>query len=471
MKKNNSEKEYKHIILVSIDTLRADCITAVAKSPFLNKFAPSKDFQTTSLDWLIKNGTFFNYCITAAPYTTASHAAYFTGCWPKNNSVYEFYNRRISRPTIFQIASKLGWKTIFQTDFPIILGKNIGFTKSVDEYFIEDENGAFDCLQSESNQKTFSFFHFGGVHYPYGFHNTKFAPKDYPEKITSLEKQLEIDSDELPDDILDESYRDKKEKDLLLRYKKIVDVLYSKKDYDTLHRLYVEGIDYFMKHRFDRFFNKLIKFVDKNNALLVVFADHGENWDDDSRGHSNSISPGVLRVPLIFYGKGIPKGRMVDSLVRTIDLTPTLAEILSAKGSFDGKSLDCFFKQEKDDSRIGITQVWRNGNKKKIFEHQQKILQGDHMIKPLKTRLEKEVIYKKNDTLRRFYDAQGIMGAELFLYDNSTNSLRLEDNILIKEELSSQLDSYNNSFEKKKGKATRLTERIASELESLGYRV
>jgi len=183
---------FQHIILVSLDTLRADCIKEISSDDFLKRFSP-RNYSTQSLDWLIRNGTFFARTISAAPYTTASHAAYFTGCWPKNNRVYEFYNRKLAKPTIFEMSKKNERTTIFQTDFPIILGQNIGFTKGVDHYYVENESQAFNTLLSHKKRKTLSFFHFGGIHYPYGFHKTKFAKNDYMYKVKTLEKKFSLD--------------------------------------------------------------------------------------------------------------------------------------------------------------------------------------------------------------------------------------------------------------------------------------
>ena len=52
------------------------------------------------------------------------------------------------------------------------------------------------------------------------------------------------------DDVLDETFRDAKDTELLLRYKYIVQKLYAEAKYDDLFELYVEGINYFMEHRF-----------------------------------------------------------------------------------------------------------------------------------------------------------------------------------------------------------------------------
>ena len=146
------------------------------------------------------------------------------------------------------------------------------------------------------------------------------------------------------DDVLDETFRDAKDTELLLRYKYIVQKLYAEAKYDDLFELYVEGINYFMEHRFKQFIKRTIDFVDQENASLFLFADHGEEWDVYSEGHHNSLSDNVLRVPLVVYGKDIPP-RIENKLVRSIDVAPTIMELLpkaSRKIKMDGRPLDIF---------------------------------------------------------------------------------------------------------------------------------
>jgi hypothetical protein len=54
-----------------------------------------------------------------------------------------------------------------------------------------------------------------------------------------LEKLYNL-KDIVGEDMLDESYRDEEDLNLLLRYKNIVDYLYNNAMYDDLFKLYVE---------------------------------------------------------------------------------------------------------------------------------------------------------------------------------------------------------------------------------------
>lgn len=468
MKKEN---KHNHIILVSLDTLRNDCITA-NKDNFVKKMLGKKAFKTEKIDQLIKKGVYFKNCISAAPYTSASHTAYFTGVWPNQNGVYEFFNRKIARPTIFKLAKESGFHTIFQTDFPVILGESLGFTDGVDDYFIEDEKSAFKKLQNVSKkEKTISFFHFGGIHYPYGFHKIKFAKRDFPNKVKALEKKYGLNPNTNTSDMLDESFRDDKDKEYLLRYKSIIDYLHSESKYEDLLQLYLEGLDYFLKNRFNSFLDKLINFVDNNNALLVVFADHGENWNENSRGHSNSVDDEVLRVPLIFYGKNIPKNQKITELIRTIDVIPTVCEYTDIKkAEFSGEPIDMQNIKSFKSKRDAYSQVWRVGDKHKIYEFQQKILKNKKMYSPLKTKLEKESVYANGYSLKRKYLENGQIEESLF--KNTGEKIELiKNNEKIASGLRKLLSEYNNNNKFVGEKIDEIPAEIANGLKSMGYNV
>ena len=69
-----------------------------------------------------------------------------------------------------------------------------------------------------------------------------------------------------------------------------------------------------------------------NDSIVVVTADHGEEFLEDGRffGHSpHSSSDRLLRVPLIFYSPAInSRNREIPHPVSTLDILPTLLDIL-----------------------------------------------------------------------------------------------------------------------------------------------
>ncbi|HEX6884555.1 MAG TPA: sulfatase [Planctomycetota bacterium] len=77
-------------------------------------------------------------------------------------------------------------------------------------------------------------------------------------------------------------------------------------------------------------------------TLIVVTADHGEEfWEHGAFEHGHSLYEELVRVPLILAGGGLPRGRVVDVPVRTLDLLPTIFEWLdlAPEPGFEGESL------------------------------------------------------------------------------------------------------------------------------------
>ena len=76
-------------------------------------------------------------------------------------------------------------------------------------------------------------------------------------------------------------------------------------------------------------------------TVVALLADHGEEFEDHGgKGHRFTLYNEVLRVPMMVRVAGIPP-RRVESPVRTVDLAPTLLELLAVgtAGDMAGESL------------------------------------------------------------------------------------------------------------------------------------
>jgi len=78
----------------------------------------------------------------------------------------------------------------------------------------------------------------------------------------------------------------------------------------------------------------------ESRTLWVFTADHGQGLGNhDYWGHSQHLYSEQIRVPLILYGgEAWHSGRVVDRMVRHVDLLPTLAELLQVP--VDGEALE-----------------------------------------------------------------------------------------------------------------------------------
>ena len=75
----------------------------------------------------------------------------------------------------------------------------------------------------------------------------------------------------------------------------------------------------------------------KDDTLIIITADHGEEFGEiDGRvGHQLSLSDYLLHVPLIMrYPARIPAGRRVEALSSTVDIFPTILDVLEQERGF-----------------------------------------------------------------------------------------------------------------------------------------
>ena len=82
-----------------------------------------------------------------------------------------------------------------------------------------------------------------------------------------------------------------------------------------------------------------LKLTDK--TVIVLWGDHGYHLGDHTLWNKHSNFEQATRIPFIFSGPGVAKGKKVTNPVELIDLFPTIFELANVKPSSqtDGKSL------------------------------------------------------------------------------------------------------------------------------------
>lgn len=101
----------------------------------------------------------------------------------------------------------------------------------------------------------------------------------------------------------------------------------------------------FFDHHFGRFLDALKQRGLYTDALVIVTADHGEEFADHGGfAHAHTLYNELLRVPLVIkYPSGItPPARSRDALAGLIDVVPTIRDVLGAtwpETGFRGRSL------------------------------------------------------------------------------------------------------------------------------------
>lgn len=95
--------------------------------------------------------------------------------------------------------------------------------------------------------------------------------------------------------------------------------------------------------RLGRILDRLETLGELENTIVVLTADHGEELYDHNRYffHGSSIYDGVVTVPLILAGPGLPAGRVVADTTQNVDMAPTLLAMLGLPpdGAHEGHDL------------------------------------------------------------------------------------------------------------------------------------
>jgi len=314
--------EGRNIILISLDTLRADHLSCYGY-PF-----PT----SPNMDLLAEEGTLFQNHFTASPWTLPSHISLMTGMDTLNHQVYNNRQRlSTSIPTLADYLRKQGYFTGAFTGGGYVSGI-YGFSKGFDSYHIRGQvtapdaahlicQGSMDWIERHKKRNFFLFIHTYQIHNPY------FSPAPYNEMFledTATLKNIDMSPRRLNHENrfhpLDEGLR-----------RNIIGL------YDGELR-YTDEI--LIKPLIDKL--KALGLYDR--TMIVLTADHGDEFfDHEGWGHTHSVYNELIRVPLIikFFGSR-HKGETIDSVVRQVDVMPTILDELGidTRGSYsDGKSL------------------------------------------------------------------------------------------------------------------------------------
>jgi arylsulfatase A-like enzyme len=111
------------------------------------------------------------------------------------------------------------------------------------------------------------------------------------------------------------------------------------------HRRWMDEYDREIRYTDDEL-RRLFETIDAlglgGDSVFILTSDHGEAFlEHGLLEHGARLDEEVLRVPLLFWGRGVPAGRRIAAPVAHVDLLPTILELLGleAPASADGLSL------------------------------------------------------------------------------------------------------------------------------------
>jgi choline-sulfatase len=263
------------IILVSIDTLRADHVGAYG----------AKTGATPNIDALAAEGVLFENALTPVPVTLPAHASMLTGLLPHRHGVRDngLYRLPADVPTLATLLSAAGYDTVAVVG-AAVLDRQYGLDRGFRRY--DDQVGGpgglniperpaaavTDAALAAAASLRPPFFLF--VHY-YDPHAAYNPPPPWAERFAAHPYDGEV--------------------------------AYADTEVGRLRReLAARGL--------------------AGNAILALTSDHGEGLGEHGEAtHGPFLYQATLHVPLVVTAPGRwPAGRRVKGLVSIVDLAPTL---------------------------------------------------------------------------------------------------------------------------------------------------
>ncbi len=312
------ESDRPSILLVSVDTLRAD---------HLGVYGFDAD-TSPNLDAFASKSVVFERGLAASSRTAPSHASIMTSLWVREHSVGPINGAtRLAKDerTLAARFREAGWETAaFISNFMLDrrLGMNVGFDVYDDELIRSESNRdwvmeryadettslALDWLDRDREDPFFLWVHYNDPHGPY-------QPPP-PHDAVVLARH---DSDEPALPVLDNQLG----LNGIPAYQRI-EGLSMPSEY---HQRYAGEIQ-----AFDASLAELLSGAERTAApgglVVLITADHGESLGERNIyfAHGHGTMPELAHVPFLLRAPGLEPGRR-DELVHHVDILPTLLDI------------------------------------------------------------------------------------------------------------------------------------------------
>jgi arylsulfatase len=348
----SNETRQPSVILVCIDTLRADA---------LGVYDEGRE-TSPHLDAVAREAVVFDNAYSVASWTKPAVPSLLTGFYPSEHGVFETARTHVDRlpesvVTLAESLQDVGYRTAAFVENVHLQRRHSGLDQGFGTY--EEEAGAapkiiarfFDWLDTSSGEPFFAYLHLLDPHWPY-------TPRalDAPEVLSAALRERAIHWDLRGP-----------------RWWLVRDAARGGRlsldppDVEALRALYdmeVGEIDAAL----GRMIELLVARGILDRAVFVVTADHGEGFYEHRRlDHGYGPYEELVRVPLIIrFPNGLHGGKRVRVPVQITAVAPTLQRYVgasapagaqrSALGLLDGSpssaDADVFFEERHGDTRI-----------------------------------------------------------------------------------------------------------------------
>lgn len=307
-----------NVILVSIDTLRAD---------HLGCYGYDRPTSPT-LDRLASEGMLFECAYATSPWTLPSHGTMLTGFYPGRIGLNSEDSTLPSElETLAMVLSKHSFSTAAVVN-SFFVSEKYGFNRGFDSFCFVPENHApigaapiiikqaMQWVKQHKNEQFFLFLHFYDVHANYS-------------TLPQYEEQFVGPYNGVADGTLAQ----------LIEFRKGTLSL-DKADVKHFADLYDAEI-----RQLDDQLKRLLGFLQQEALLeksfMIITSDHGEEFlDHGGILHGRTQYQELIHIPLIIRGPGIPPSRRFKGIVSLVDMVPTVLSLLGISSPSGLEGLD-----------------------------------------------------------------------------------------------------------------------------------
>src|SRR5262249_25752782 len=316
------------VIVVLVDTLRADHVGAFGGPPGLTPF----------LDSFAASGVTFTNAYSTSTFTNTVVASLFTSRYPSQHHVASWDSQLgTDELTLATVLGRAGYRS-YGFVANLVLAPALGFGRGFDSWFAftrydekqsaDDVNAAALGFYDEqvlakpwsrwTRRPLFLYLHYMEPHAPYD--PPESARRDWaPAPPAGVNEAEAIDK--------------------LMHNERWGELSDDEGAYlAALYRAEVASIDASLANLFQQLQRRGIL----DHAIVVITADHGEEFREHGWfTHGSSLFEEVVRIPLIISGPGLPSHRVVTDPVSIVDVAPTVLDLLGLppEPRFEGRSL------------------------------------------------------------------------------------------------------------------------------------
>jgi arylsulfatase A-like enzyme len=327
-----------NVLLIVLDTLRRDAVSLYGLT----------EGVTPQIDRYAERGVIWEDAIVPANWTLPGHASLFTGAAVTRHGTGGGGRRQLrlapggpgtqELPTIAEVFRNLGWYSVGFVN-NVNLNRASRFDRGFVEYHelwrarqgnvdlggttlrrlldvdVDDQGGELTLRAVESflgrlssrKRPWFAFINFLEPHAPYA------PPEPWTDRFT--EKQIsEEDARALSRRTRERPFGPNSAEDLRL-----------------LWQIYLGDVAY-QDHLIGRLMELLEERGELESTIVWITSDHGETFGWRGQlGHGKALNDDLIRVPLIAWGPGIPRGVRDRTPASIIDVLPTLLTLVGAE--------------------------------------------------------------------------------------------------------------------------------------------